>query len=110
MDACETFAAVQCVADGLRGRAAAGQAGERRGEPGEQVIDEGAAPLLADGAVEVGRLAAHLCLDGVERGDARSISWAIGAVFPFARSMNSRRTWLQQNASGTPSPAAASVW
>ena len=38
----------------------------------------------------------------------RSVSVAIGAVLPFARSMNSRRTWLQQNASVMPRSAAAS--
>jgi hypothetical protein len=38
-----------------------------------------------------------------------NVSWAIGAVLPLASPMNSRRTWLQQNASVMPSWLAASA-
>lgn len=38
-----------------------------------------------------------------------NVSVAIGAVLPLASSMNSRRTWLQQNASVMPVLLAASA-
>src|SRR5690606_24080946 len=65
----QALAMVQRVADRLSGRAAAGQASELRREPGDQVCDEGAAPLLPDGTADVGRLAARLRLNRVEGRD-----------------------------------------
>lgn len=66
----QAVAVVQRVADGLRGRAAAGQAGKLLREPGEQVLDQRPAARLANGAAKLWQLATDLRLDGIERGDA----------------------------------------
>ena len=61
---------VQRVADRLRGRAAAGQAREGLPQPGEQLLDERAAPGLAGGLPDLREAAPDLRLYGVEGGDA----------------------------------------
>src|SRR3712207_6640650 len=60
---------VQRIADLLCRWRAAGQARELRLQPGEQVLDQRLALGLTRCAPGIRRLAAHLRLDGVERGD-----------------------------------------